>query len=82
MSLTQDALNRLYQQAREDGNRPWKPGMQLTDAQLLKAYIERLSKDLDLARDDQFLRNDSWWTNGNVPRNREQEERGAQGIFG
>lgn len=60
MTLTTDALARLYAQAKADYERPWKPGMQLTDAELIAAYIDRLKTDLDLALDERYIRNEGW----------------------
>jgi len=55
MSLTSEALARLKKQRDEDYFSPWKPGKQLTDAELLYAYIEKLETDLSLTKDELFL---------------------------
>jgi len=61
MSLTQDALARLQQQAAADYNKPWKPGQQLTDAELLWDYVQKLQQALAYAKDKEYV--DSWITN-------------------
>jgi len=78
MSLTSEALQRLKKRCDEDRARPWKPGQQLTDAELIWNYIESAQSSISRLNDELFLHSnlakDAW--------EREALERGRQGIFG
>lgn len=82
MNLLDEALQRLRAQAREDAARPWKPGQQPTDAELLWRYISELKTDLDLTKDDLFLRSNFYAATGQPYYSEEDRLRGEQGIFG
>jgi len=55
MSLTSEALERLRVRRNEAYYSPWKPGKQLTDDELLYAYIKKLEDNLSLTKDELFL---------------------------